>query len=165
MTQSEIKEKTQLELEAANSRLQARLDAVMDEVQTFLADVGAPSFSEASARYKRFAAATIELPRQLEERDTRLRNIGRQVVRVQEQADKTMITFQTLRNAYNIQSTENAKLTTKLNVCKETLKMAKDAFESPALSFVRSSFTPVMQAIVASFRELNVVETYNPVEN
>jgi len=148
MTQSEIKEKTQLELEAANSRLQARLDAVMDEVQTFLADVGA-----------------IELPRQLEERDTRLRNIGRQVVRVQEQADKTMITFQTLRNAYNIQSTENAKLTTKLNVCKETLKMAKDAFESPALSFVRSSFTPVMQAIVASFRELNVVETYNPVEN
>lgn len=120
---------TDLEIEL--STLQTRLDAMRTEVTVFLNEVGAPSLTEARDRYRRFAAAAIELPQKIDRLQAELRAAHAVketlAVTAQANADST----KSMRIALNNERGFVSKTNNRLNVARAALVEAKDLLESP----------------------------------
>lgn len=147
-------EQTVIDMEVELNLLRTRIDAIRGEVTTFLSEVGAPNLVEARDRFRRFAAAAVELPAKIEKLQAgialtqKAKDENERVALEQRNLAKELRTR--LQNQKEKVATANARL----NLSRAAMQEAIDLLESPMFAANADESRPVIGSLNSALRDI-----------
>lgn len=135
-------------------QLRARNNAMREEITTFLGEVGAPNLVEARDRYRRFAAAAIDLPSKIERLQSELRTSNRMRDEAEQRTAQQLNIAKELRNTVTISTTTVAAANARINVARAAIVDAKDLLESPMYASMLEDSRRTIRSLDSALREI-----------